>query len=519
MLSVKLKVALWAVMAIFVPEAHGFNWFSSDPDESSLDAILGSNFANEESPLDHEAWKFERLLREGPIQTQSTRGVLKGFTFQSHDWSEEREIASILDIQRLHDIELSTVEVTKIAQTEFDIPIRSHPLVDHYLTLFQGRGRRFFQRWLDKSEIFIPIMAPILASYDLPADIVYLAMIESGYSGTATSPAAAAGFWQFMPATGRQYGLRQNRYVDERRDFILATHAAARFLTRLYHKFGDWHLAFASYNAGDGRIGRALKKHRVDNYWDLIAVKGSLAKETKHYVPKLIAAATIAKNPEAYGFERRPPRYPLRWDTIEAPPNTELSVIAREFKLSTKELKKLNPGLIKQLTPPSGKTSIRVPRGFGRRASFFLAQLPKEQRRLHVKHKVRRGDTLFDIAARYGASATSIREANNISNARRLQAGKVLLIPTSSMTTTPVEPKVAVRKTPAKAPTSVKRKSLVKKAPKRKAVATEQRSYRVRSGDTLWSIAKRFNLSVKELRKLNQLRGNTIRVGALLRLM
>ena len=98
-----------------------------------------------------------------------------------------------------------------------------------------------------------------------------------------------------MPATGRQYGLRQNHYVDERRDFILATHAAARFLTRLYHKFGDWHLAFASYNAGDGRIGRALKKHRVDNYWDLIAVKGSLAKETKHYVPKLIAAATIAK--------------------------------------------------------------------------------------------------------------------------------------------------------------------------------------------------------------------------------
>ena len=191
--------------------------------------------------------------------------MLKGFTFQSHDWSEKREIASILDIQRLHDIELSTVEVTKIAQTEFDIPIRSHPLVDHYLTLFQGRGRRFFQRWLDKSEIFIPIMAPILASYDLPADIVYLAMIESGYSGTATSPAAAAGFWQFMPATGRQYGLRQNHYVDERRDFILAT-LQQRAFTRLYHKFGDWHLAFASYNAGDGRIGRALKKHRVDNY-------------------------------------------------------------------------------------------------------------------------------------------------------------------------------------------------------------------------------------------------------------
>lgn len=516
MISAKLKVVLWAIMAFSVPEAHGFGWFSSDPDESSLDAILGSQFASDESLLEHDAWKFERLLRKGPIHTQSSKGILERFTFQTEQWTDREELATLLDIQRLHDIELSTVEVTQLAQNEFDIPIRSHPLVDHYLTLFQGRGRRFFQRWLDRSEIFIPIMAPILASYELPSDIVYLAMIESGYSGTATSPAAAAGFWQFMPATGRQYGLRQNRYVDERRDFILATHAAARFLTRLYHKFGDWHLAFASYNAGDGRIGKALKKHRVDNYWDLIEIKGSLAKETKHYVPKLIAAATIAKNPEAYGFERRPPRRPLHWDTIEAPPSTELSVLAREFKLTTKELKSLNPGLIQALTPPSGKTSIRVPRGFGRRASVFLAQLPKEQRRLHVKHTIKRGDTLFDIAARYGASATAIREANNISNARRLQAGKVLLIPTTSI------PHTEATRTPS--PKTVAEKSLTK--PKKTATqqpankrAVAQASYRVRSGDTLWSIAQRFDISVKRLRQLNQLRDNTIHVGALLRLM
>ena len=342
-------------------------------------------------------------------------------------------------------------------------------------------------------------------------------MIESGYSGTATSPATAAGFWQFMPATGRQYGLRQTRYVDERRDFILETHAAARFLTRLYHKFGDWHLAFASYNAGDGRIGKGLKKHRVDNYWDLIEVKGSLAKETKHYVPKLIAAATIAKNPEAYGFERRPPKRPLRWDTIDAPPSTELSVIAREFKLSTKELKSLNPGLIQQVTPPSGTTSIRVPRGYGRRATFFLAQLPKEQRRLHVKHTVKRGDTLFDIAARYGASATAIREANNIGNARRLQAGKVLLIPTTG-----IQPRLPPKRVTTKVARKTKvptKRTQAKRPSKPKKVAQAQGSYRVRSGDTLWSIAQRFNVSVKKLRQLNQLRDNTIRVGALLRLM
>lgn len=517
MLSMKLKVVLWAIMAFTVPEAHGFNWFSSDPDESSLDAILGSQFASDETEATHESWKFERLLRKGPIQTTSTQAIVERFTFQTEQWSRESELAMLLDVQRLHDVELSTVEVTQLAQNEFDIPIRSHPLVDHYLTLFQGRGRRFFQRWLDRSEIFIPIMAPILASYELPADIVYLAMIESGYSGTATSPATAAGFWQFMPATGRQYGLRQNRYVDERRDFILATHAAARFLTRLYHKFGDWHLAFASYNAGDGRIGKALRKHRVDNYWDLIEIKGSLAKETKHYVPKLIAAATIAKNPEAYGFERRPPKRPLRWDTIEAPPSTELSVIAREFRLSTKELKNLNPGLIQQVTPPSGKTSIRVPRGYGRRATFFLAQLPKEQRRLHVKHTIKRGDTLFDIAARYGVSATAIREANSISNARRLQAGKVLFIPTSGIHPR-VEPKRSSKKVAQKRVSKPKRVQVTKKS-KPKAVAQAQSSYRVRSGDTLWSIAQRFNISVKQLRQLNELRDNTIRVGALLRLM
>ena len=191
----KLKVVLWALMAFSVPEAHGFNWFSSDPDESSLDAILGSQFATDETLLKQDAWKFERLLRRGPIQTETTQNIVERFTFQTGEWSDRQELAMLLDIQRLHDVELATVDVTQLAQTEFDIPIRSHPLVDHYLTLFQGRGRRFFQRWLDRSELFIPIMAPILASYELPADIVYLAMIESGYSGTATSPATAAGFW------------------------------------------------------------------------------------------------------------------------------------------------------------------------------------------------------------------------------------------------------------------------------------------------------------------------------------
>lgn len=508
--------ALCCAAALFYgTDAHSFGWFSEDPDDTSLEAILGSQFANQPANISGDAWQFERLLKLGPLQSTTTEHILDQFTFQTGDWTPRAELALLLDSQRLYDVELSTTGVTKLAQTEFNIPIRSHPLVDHYLDLFQGRGRRFFQRWLDRSEMFIPIMAPILASYDLPSDIVYLAMIESGYSGTATSTAAAAGFWQFMPATGRQYGLRQTQYIDERRDFILATHAAARFLTRLNHKFNDWHLAFASYNAGDGRIQRALKKHRVDNYWDLIDIKGSLAKETKHYVPKLIAAATIAKNPEAYGFKRRPPKRPIRWDTIQAPPLTELSVIAREFKLSTKELKNLNPSLIKGLTPPV-QSKVRVPRGLGKRAAFYLAQLPKEQRRLHVKHVIKRGDTLFDIAARYGASATAIRESNNISNPRRLKAGQVLLIPTTSISGRRVAAKTT-KKPRKKAQGQRMEKTVAKK--RKQPVSVRRSSYRVRAGDTLWSIAQRFDVSVKKLRKLNQLSNNTIRAGVLLRLM
>ena len=515
MINAQWTALCCAAALTYGTNAHSFGWFSDSPDDSSLEAILGSDFANEPAAVGGDAWKFERLLRHGPIQSTTTEHILERFTFQTEAWTPRDEVALLLDSQRLYDIGLSTVEVTQLAQREFNIPIRSHPLVDHYLDLFQGRGRRFFQRWLDRSEMFIPIMAPILDSYHLPSDIVYLAMIESGYSGTATSTAAAAGFWQFMPATGRQYGLRQTQYIDERRDFILATHAAARFLTRLHHKFNDWHLAFASYNAGDGRIQRALKKHRVDNYWDLIEIKGSLAKETKHYVPKLIAAATIAKNPEAYGFKRRPPKRPIRWDTIKAPPLTELSVLAREFRLSTKELKNLNPSLIQGLTPPV-ESKVRVPRGFGKRASFFLAQLPKEQRRLHVKHVIKRGDTLFDIAARYGASATAIREANDIKNARRLKAGQVLLIPTHSISGKGIASAAKPSKTTRSKKSRVRQDT---RKPSGKSSTAQRSSYRVRAGDTLWSIAQRFDVSVKKLRKLNQLSSNTIRAGVLLRLM
>ena len=235
----------------------------------------------------------------------------------------------------------------------YDFPIVLNKQVQMYLHLFQNSQRDLFAGWLARSTTYMPIMEAELAANGLPHDLVYLPMIESGYNPLACSRSMAVGLWQFMQATGTQYNLEVNTFVDERRDVEKSTKAAVAFLADLYKEFGDWHLAVAAYNAGPGKIRNGLIKYNVDNFWELASKEDYLALETKRYVPKLIAALIIAKQPERFGFTNINYHPVPRFDTVRVGPGMSFDAIALISESNPTAIKKLNHELRLDKTPPN----------------------------------------------------------------------------------------------------------------------------------------------------------------------
>ena len=237
----------------------------------------------------------------------------------------------------------------------YDIPIVINAAVEQHMKYFQKTIPKRFKMWLERSGRFTPMMRAILKEHDMPEDLVYLALIESGFNCSAYSRAAAVGPWQFIRGTGRRYGLRIDYWVDERRDPVKSTHAAAKYLGDLYAEFGSWYLAAAGYNAGEGKVRRALKRYNADDFWSISQGRRYyLKRETRQYVPKMIAAAIIAKNPEKYGFKEIRYWEPLAYDTVKVHSGTSLGVAAKLAGIQTKELVQLNPELRRWCTPPHG---------------------------------------------------------------------------------------------------------------------------------------------------------------------
>ena len=223
----------------------------------------------------------------------------------------------------------------------YHIPMILNDSVENHLEYFKTRGRDVFQRWLDRSARYIPMMKEIIREKNLPEDLVYVAMIESGFNPYAVSWAKAVGPWQFMPATGKNYGLKIDWWIDERKDPVKSTHAAAEHFKDLYNLFGSWPLALASYNAGAGKVQRAVLRTRSEDFWDLKASR-YIRKETKNYIPKYMAATIIAKNPEAYGFTLSTIE-PFNYDEVEISGMTDLRLIARCAGCTYEEIKEMNP--------------------------------------------------------------------------------------------------------------------------------------------------------------------------------
>ncbi|WP_051305838.1 LysM peptidoglycan-binding domain-containing protein [Desulfogranum mediterraneum] len=310
----------------------------------------------------------------------------------------------------------------------YDFPITINTQVQFYLDQFQGPQRRHFQRWLARSTQFQPFIEAELNKAGLPRDLVFLAMIESGFNPSAYSKAHAAGLWQFIRGTGRSYGLRINSWVDERRNPEKATRAAIQYLSFLYREFGDWHLAVAAYNAGEGKIGRGLKRYKSKDFWHL-ASRRYLALETKRYVPKLIAAIIIGRDPEKYGFNEVPYQSPATFDRIKVPAATDLEAVAVTAATDIKTLRRLNNELRRNQTPPGKKEYLlRIPEGTRQLVAENMHRLHPVITTAYTTHTVRRGDTLTKVCRQYKINKTILLKANKLRTAS-LRKGQRLRIP------------------------------------------------------------------------------------------
>jgi len=289
----------------------------------------------------------------------------------------EARVVQELQILGESDLFREGIGTSPDGETSYDIPITVNNQVEHFVDYFQNKIPKRFGLYLSRSTRYMPMMRAILKDYGLPEDLVYVALIESGFSCTATSKAAAVGPWQFIKASGTRFGLKIDAWVDERQDPIKSTHAAAKYLRELYAEFGSWYLAAAAYNAGENKIRRALSRYQASDYWTIShSQRPYLATETKEYVPKMIAAALIAKEPQRYGFTDIPYEPPLVYDEVTVHSGVSLAALSRFTNIGSAELATLNPELKRGVTPPfGGMYALRVPLGAGSQFATVYASL------------------------------------------------------------------------------------------------------------------------------------------------
>jgi membrane-bound lytic murein transglycosylase D len=404
-----------------------------------------------------------------------------------------------------------TATEAELEEATYDVPIVRNESVEDYIEYFQTEIRDKFTLWLERSGRYIPLMRQVFKEHGLPEDLVFVALIESGFNPYAYSRSRAVGPWQFIKGTGRLYGLRIDNWIDERRDPIKSTYAAARYFNDLYDRFGSWPLAMAGYNAGERKIERALVRAKADDFWDLRSTR-YIRRETKGYVPKFMAATIIAKNPEKYGFTLDY-HEPLKYDTVSVPGSADLRVMAQAAGISYEDLKELNPELRTELTPPyMEQYPLRLPVGTHQTFSDAYAQIPDEQKIIGTRYTIRKNDTLGKIAKRFGTSVSLLREVNHVAPGQRLQQGDLLFIPKIRLV--PSEPRsrqvTAANRHRLKTRTASKKPpiemaSLEKQGPASSNDEGGKIMYRVKDGDTLWDISKSFNVSIHDLKRFNGL--------------
>jgi membrane-bound lytic murein transglycosylase D len=390
-------------------------------------------------------------------------------------------------------------------EPEFDIPIVVNGKVEQWIQYYQTRGRKIFSQWLVRSGRYTPLMKELFRGKGLPEDLVYLALIESGCNPHAYSRRQAMGLWQFIYHTGKRYGLRVDWWIDERRDPVKSTVAAAQYLKDLYDQFECWYLAAAGYNAGEGKISRAIKRYKTEDFWELTKYP-YLKRETKNFIPKMIAAAVIAKNPELYGFSDISYEEPIRFEMVKVPHATDLRVIAEASGSTYEELKRLNPELRRWCTPPDyPEYELKLPDG---KKEIFLrnfSRIRPSERITYRRHVVRSGETLSHIARRYHIDIGAITRMNHIGNRHRIRAGESLIIPVRGSARFE-NADMAQRLNRERVPSDREGRGFI---------------YTVREGDTLWDISRSAGIEMESLCRWNGIQnasmihpGDTLRIPA-----
>lgn len=399
-------------------------------------------------------------------------------------------------------IEVYSSRFTVVNGNRKAIPMVMNHHVKRAIKLFQGPERRFFLNSYRRSGRYRPLILKALKEAGLPEELSWLPLIESGFKVKALSRARALGLWQFIASTGYKYGLKRDRWVDERMDVEKSTQAAIQYLKELHQIFGDWLTVLAAYNCGEGRVLKAIRTQRInylDNFWDLYEI---LPMETAFYVPKFLAALHILNDPEAYGFELPTPQEPPQVEKVTIDKPMHLKTIAKHLGISYSLLKELNPEL-KRNSTPDRPYDLKLPLGKGTLLLAKLTDIPvwKPPVTPYVIHRVRRGETLSHIARRYRTSIRAIMQLNGLRSSRFIRAGWKLKVPTRYYSFAP---------NISNPPTLKEKKSVPPLA------SGSFRPYVVKKGDSLWKIARRFNTTTKALKKLNNLKGTHLRIGQLL---
>jgi len=401
---------------------------------------------------------------------------------------QDKNDLRLLIARRIQEIYAS--RISAVIDNHRSIPLEENKYVLAEIKNFQTKERSFFEGSYRRSGRYRPFILKELQKEGLPEQLSWLPLIESGFKVNAYSRARALGLWQFISSTGYRFGLKRDRWIDERMDFIKATKAAIQYLKELHSFFGDWTTALAAYNCGEFRVQKLIQAQRInylDNFWDLYIM---LPRETARFVPRFIATLLIISNPEKYGFSLPPPDPPLEFEIVEINKPFKLTTLAKNLGIESKVLEELNPELRHKSTPDR-IYSLRVPPGYGAKTLASLENISRwiPPEATYVVHYVRRGETLSTIAQRYRTTVSAIARLNRLRSLHLIRPGQRLKVPSRSGYL-------------SSRPSSM---SLTKEG--------EKLVYIVKRGDSLYRIARAFNTSVKRIKQMNNLSSNVLRVG------
>ena len=451
--------------------------------DEALNTLLGSNFdVRSDERLQKE---FERVV-EGVNQLYpGGPSTDAGSTQDAQQKSEPAPIDVTNDetsgLTPAADASIKAKAEAELKHTHSDLPLMMTDQVAGYISYFSGRGRGVFERAFARSGRYHDMIVATLKDEGVPQDLIYLAQAESGFHPLAVSRVGARGIWQFMASRARGYGLSHNMYVDDRQDPEKSTRAAAHHLKDLYNQFGDWYLAMAAYNSGPGTVQAAVKRTGYADFWELYR-RNVLPKETRNYVPIILAMTIVSKNLSQYGFDDVSMESPAKFDTVTINYPVDLRLVAECVNSTQAELQDLNPSLLRVTTPRTGTFTLRLPAGTKDQYETAISAVPPDMRLWWRYHTVHNGDTLASLGRSYHTTAKQISEANHLEGSE-LEADARLVIPVA----------------PGKHPQS-----------DNATYAKRITRYKVHRGDTVESVADNFGVSPQMLRRWNGLRGSSL---------